>query len=100
MATCVTGGCSAAPSTDREIRVLRWTFRRDEETVVCELGLNRDHSAYELRVNLPWNSAGPSLEQFDDAMSAFQRQAAIERMLVDERWLLEWFESERVGRDH
>jgi len=63
---------------------------------VCELGLNADHSAYELRVNPPWNAAAAAVEQFDDAMAALQRHAAIERMLVSEGWLLEGFESERV----
>jgi hypothetical protein len=96
MATCITGGCSAAPSTDREVRVLRWTFRRNDEAVVCEVGLNRDHSAYELRVNPPWNPAGTTIEQYDDAVSAFQRHAEIERALVDDGWLLEGFESERA----
>jgi hypothetical protein len=96
MAICAPG--SSAASTDRNVRVLRWTFRRDEESVVCELGLNSDHSAYELRVNLPWNAAARTVEQFDDAMSAFQRHAAIERILVSEGWLLEGFESEPADR--
>ena len=98
MAICVTGSAPAASSPDREVRILRWTFRRDEDAVVCELGLNSDDSAYELRVNPPWNAAAASTEQFDDAMSAFQRHAAIERMLVSEGWLLEGFESERFTR--
>ena len=97
MAICATRR-SAATSSDPEVRVLRWTFRRDEDAIVCELGLNNDHSAYELRVNPPWNPSGPTVEQFDDAMSAFQRHAAIERLLVNEGWLLEGFESERVNR--
>ena len=97
MAMCATRR-SAATSSDPEVRVLRWIFRRDEDAIVCELGLNSDHSAYELRVNPSSNPAGPTVEQFDDAMSAFQRHAAIERMLVSEGWLLEEFESERVSR--
>ena len=67
------------------MRILRWTFRRGQDAVVCELGLNRDNSAYELRVNPPWNPTGLTTELFDDAMSAFQRHAAIERILVSER---------------
>jgi hypothetical protein len=98
MAICVPSACSLASSSDREVRILRWTFRRDQDAVVCELGLNNDDSAYELRVNAPWNCAEPTTEQFDDAMSAFQRHAAIERLLVNEGWLLEGFESERVSR--
>ena len=82
MAICVT-----------ETRTLRWTFRRDSEAVVCELGLNGDDSAYELRLNPPWNLHEITTEVFDDAMQAFQRHAAIERVLIDEGWLLEGFES-------
>jgi hypothetical protein len=96
MATCATG--SSAAATDREVRILRWTFRREEDSVVCELGLNTDHSAYELRINPPWNAAAAAVEQFDDAMSAFQRHATIERMLVSEGWLLEGFESELIDQ--
>jgi hypothetical protein len=76
-----------------EPRLLRWTFRRDREAVVCELGLNSDDSAYELRLNPPWNLQGTTIELFDDAMQAFQRHAAIERVLIDEGWMLEGFES-------
>ena len=85
---------SAATTDRRTVRVLRWTFRRDEEIVVCELGLNRDDSAYELRVDPPDNPAGLSCQMFDDAMSAFQRHSAIERLLVSDGWSLERFESE------
>jgi hypothetical protein len=35
---------------------------------------------------------------FDDAMSAFERHAAIERTLVDGGWMLEGFDSEQVVR--
>jgi hypothetical protein len=98
MAICVTGGCRILSSPDRRARVLRWTFRRDDESIVCELGLNSDDSAYELRFNPPWNSADSTTERFDDAMSALQRHAAIERRLVNEGWMLEAFESERVAR--
>ena len=82
MTTCVT-----------EPRVLRWTFRRAHEAVICELGLNSDDSAYQLRLNPPWNLHGTTTELFDDAMQAFQRHAAIERVLIDEGWMLEGFES-------
>src|SRR4051794_19048805 len=74
-------------------RVLKWTFRRQHQTVVCQLALNSDHSAYELRLNPPWDLERTTTEVFDDAMPAFQRHAAIERVLVDEGWLLEAFES-------
>jgi hypothetical protein len=89
---------STAAADGRTVRVLRWTFRRDEETVVCELGLNRDDSAYELRIDPPHNPAGLTTETFDDATSAFQRHSAIERVLVGDGWSLERFESERRRR--
>jgi hypothetical protein len=96
MAICVSGACPTfTVSSPRSVRILHWTFRRDDEAVVCELGLNGDESAYELRFNPPWNPAMLTKEVFGDAMSAFERQAAIERLLVDAGWMLEGFESEQ-----
>jgi hypothetical protein len=81
----------------RHIRVLRWTFRRDEdEVVVCELALTGEDREYELRVPAAWNPTHREIERFDDALTAFQRHAMIERTLLDEGWLLDAFESERV----
>jgi hypothetical protein len=81
----------------RCVRVLRWTFHRDDgESVVCELGLTGDDTAYELRVPPEWNPTGAAVERFDDALTAFQRHAMIERVLLDEGWFLHGFESERV----
>ena len=97
MTICVGGSARVIPEREREVRVLRWTFRRDAEAVVCELGLNNDDSAYELRVQWPREPSN-STELFGDAMSAFHRHAAIERLLVDDGWLLEGFESERLAR--
>jgi len=97
MTMCVTGAVRTLPEATREVRVLRWTFRRDAESVVCELGLNSDESAYELRVQWPrepWNAS----ELFDNATAAFHRHSALERVLVDDGWLLEGFESERLLR--
>jgi hypothetical protein len=86
---------SAAPSW---VRLLRWTFHRDEETVVCELTLTPDDSAYELRVRSGWNRGGAATELFDDAVTAFQRHASIERALVNEGWSLDRIESDRIER--
>jgi hypothetical protein len=100
MAICVPAGAGVPGTTitDRTSRVMRWTFSRDHETVVCELGLNSDDSAYELRIAPPWNPTGLTAEVFDDAMSAFERHGAIERILIDDGWSLERFESGRVPR--
>ena len=80
----------------RHVRVLRWIFQRDDETVVCELGLTGEDSEYELRVPAQWNPTGAAIERFDDALTAFQRHAMIERLLADDGWALQAFESERV----
>src|SRR5581483_4047720 len=100
MAICVPLATSSMPlpRTNSPARVMRWTFRRDHETVVCELGLNNDDSAYELRIDPPWNPTGLTTEVFDDAVSAFQRHGAVERILIDEGWSLERFDSGRVPR--
>jgi len=79
------------------VRVLRWTFRRDEdETVVCELALTGEDREYELRVPARWNPTHRAIERFDDALTAFQRHAMIERTLLDEGWVLDGFDSEKV----
>src|SRR5262245_24074075 len=98
MSICVSGTTPASVPTETFVRVMRWTFRRDQESIVCELGLSRDDAAYELRIDGPTSPSGRSTERFDDAMSAFQRHAAIERTLVNEGWSLEGFQSERVPR--
>ena len=97
MATCVSR-VHTANGAARSVRVLRWTFIRNTETLVCELGLTSDDSAYQLRLDPPSNPTGVAVECFDDAMSAFQRHATIERMLVDGGWTLESFESKAVER--
>jgi len=81
------------PLGDRSVRVMRWIFRRHDESVVCELGLNRDDSAYELRIDPPWNPTGVGSELFNDAVAAFERHGVIERCLIEEGWSLESFES-------
>jgi len=98
MSTRATAASRTLDPAERTARLLRWTFRRQDEAVVCELGLNGDDSAYELRVAPEWNPTGITRELFDDAMSAFARHTAIERMLVDDGWMLEGFESERILR--
>ena len=37
MAICVTGSCDTLNAADHVVRILRWTFRRNDEAVVCEL---------------------------------------------------------------
>jgi hypothetical protein len=78
------------------IRVLRWTFRRGDEVAICELALTGEDREYELRAPAEWNPTGRPVERFDDALTAFQRHAMIERTLLDAGWVLDAFDSERV----
>jgi hypothetical protein len=81
----------------RHIRILRWTFRRgDDDVVVCELALTGEDREYELRIPAEWNPTHKAIERFDDALTAFQRHAMIERTLLDEGWSLNSFDSEQV----
>jgi hypothetical protein len=80
----------------RHIRVLRWTFRQGDEVAICELALTGEDREYELRAPAEWNPTGRPVERFDDALTAFQRHAMIERTLLDAGWVLDAFDSERV----
>jgi hypothetical protein len=80
----------------QHIRVLRWTFRRADDVVICELALTGEDREYELRAPAEWSPTGRPVERFDDALTAFQRHAMIERTLLDQGWVLDAFDSERV----
>jgi hypothetical protein len=89
-------GAVAGSATRRVVRVLRWTFRRDADAIVSELGLASDDSAYELRIE---RGPLPAIrEQFHDVASAFDRQGTIERQLIADGWSLERFASDYVER--
>ena len=101
--TAISPGDTYPSAVDRSrrnnchIRVLRWTFRRDRnEAVVCELALTGEDREHELRAPAEWNPTGRAVERFDDALTAFQRHAMIERQLLDLGWALDEFQSERV----
>ncbi len=94
MATCLPLASPTGPAPDRSGRIMRWIFRRHDDTIACELGLNRDESAYELRIDPPWNATGVTSETFHDAIAAFERHGVIERHLIEEGWSLESFESD------
>jgi hypothetical protein len=83
---------------DRLVRVLKWTYSRVDDTVRCRLALTPDCSAYELRIHAPWSAGGGSVELFDDALSALERHAAIERELIKAGFALERFDSAAEAR--
>lgn len=96
MAACVTALPRIA-TRSRAVRVLRWSFNRATEYLRCELGLDQDEQVYELTIDVPW-AAHPTTERFRDVQTAFHRQAAVERLLLDEGWSLERFESTTTER--
>ena len=84
---------NATNVSDRSVRVMRWRLRRRNELLTFELGLNHDDSAYELRIDPPWNPTRVTNETFSNAIAAFTRHASIERQLIEDGWSLESFES-------
>ena len=96
--SCVSGELHSLPGASHRVRVLRWTFRRAHEAVICQLGLDRDESAYELRIEPAINPTGVTLERFTDATAAFQRHGSPERLLVTDGWSLDRFESQFIPR--
>jgi hypothetical protein len=93
MAACVST-VDQLPAPSQTVRVLRWTFRRGDESAWCELGLDNAESAYELRVMMRGGKRSESVEAFRNAIAAFERQTAIERRLVSQGWSLEAFQSD------
>ena len=90
-------GCALSPELRAPFGHSTSVPSRDAPTgLVCELALTGEDREYELRVSAVWNPTGKSVERFDDALTAFQRHAMIERVLLDEGWFLHTFESERV----
>jgi hypothetical protein len=74
----------------QDTRVLRSTFQRAHETLICDLR-SAEHGRYQIHV---LGAALPSaVESFPDAMCAFRRQADIERGLLLEGWTLASVES-------
>lgn len=80
----------------RDVRVLRWLYRRDGEQLECEVSLTPDLSAYELRVFPSRFAHAPATQRFDDAISALEQQLAFERSLVGDGWHLDHFEQKRA----
>jgi hypothetical protein len=96
MATAAARVSHSAPAetttTQPRVRVMRWTYRRDGDVLTCQLSLTNDLTAYGLRITPVRIWDGLATELFDDAISAFQRQSALEQTLVDEGWHLDQFD--------
>jgi hypothetical protein len=87
---CATGYAVTQPSS---IRVLRWVFSRDRETLHCELALDPSQFRYELRLHRGDQPNGVLNEGFGDVAKAFARQCELEAALLTEGWTLDRYES-------
>jgi hypothetical protein len=65
--------------------MLRWVFHRGTDTLTCEIDAAGRHH-FDVCVIPHWDVAASSIEQFDDAVSAFERHAAIARRLREGGW--------------
>jgi hypothetical protein len=74
------------------IRSLRWVFTRAGRTLRCELSLDPNAFAYELRVAHDDNATAFS-EQFGDVARAFDRQCRLEATLLRDGWTLDSYRS-------
>jgi len=81
------------------IRVLRWVYSRQGESLTCELRLATDGLSYQLTTTPCPQHGVPELERFKDVTSAFQRQSALERKLIADGWSLESYESQVRAAD-
>lgn len=78
-----------------DVPVLRWTYWREGDRLDCELALTDDLSAYELHLAPARLPHAPPSQLFDDAVSAFQRQATLHRWLEADGWTLAEVSSHR-----
>jgi hypothetical protein len=76
------------------IRVLRWVYSHQDNSLTCELRLADDGLSYQLTTTPGPQPATPTIERFRDATAAFQRQCELERKLVATGWSLESYESQ------
>lgn len=86
-------GATDAQSRSTPVRVLRSTFRRAGETLVCELALSEDRETYELRTSGADAPGLGRIEKLCSVVDAFERQSAIEAALLEDGWTLERHES-------
>lgn len=64
--------------------MLRWVFRRDTETLTCEV--DAAGNRWEVCIVPHWDVAESVIERFDTPLSALERHADIARRLRDAGW--------------
>jgi hypothetical protein len=80
--------------SDSSIRILRWIYSQQDDTLTCELRLADDGLSYQLTTTSAAHPAEQTVERFKDVTDAFQRQCDLERQLVSAGWSLESYESQ------
>ena len=81
------------------IRVLRWVYSHQDESLTCELRLADDGLSYQLTTTPCPQHGVAEVERFKDVTSAFQRQSGLERRLIADGWSLESYESQVRAAD-
>ena len=76
------------------IRVLRWVYSHQDESLSCELRLADDGLSYQLTTTPCPQHGVAERERFKDATTAFQRQCDLERKLIAHGWSLDSYESQ------
>jgi len=76
------------------IRVLRWVYSHQDDSLTCELRLADDGLSYQLTTTPCPQHGVPEVERFKDVTAAFQRQSELERKLIADGWSLESYESQ------
>jgi hypothetical protein len=80
--------------TANGIRVLRWVYSHDDDSLTCELRLADDGLSYQLTTTRGAPPAADTLERFRDATDAFHHHCELERKLIETGWSLDSYESQ------
>ena len=66
--------------------MLRWTFRRGESEIVCEVKVGKDNRSYGVHVTPDWARQRPITEVVSTPLGALQRHAEIAMQLREAGW--------------
>lgn len=73
-------------SQPESTRVLRWVFRRSNDTITCEIDETGDRR-FEVCIVPHWDVSAGTIERFDAAYRAFERHAQLARRLREAGWV-------------
>ena len=77
----------------RSRRLLRWIFRKGNQSLTCQLDRDGGRGAYMLSLVPHWNVGQALVERHLEGMGAFRRHAAIAEQLRVQGWILDAYTS-------